>query len=100
MTIDCIRAPLSRPSAFCKVAFLQVMASGFIAESTPETRTTYEIGFKERIRVNVADPNDGRCLVTNALNTAPVQYCHCIPRRVMNDENLVCVYNPPVYSEF
>ena len=43
-----------------------------------------------RKRVRDVDPNGGRCLVENSISL--IEYCHCIPRRKMNDDKLVCVY--------
>jgi hypothetical protein len=44
----------------------------------------------DKRRVIEADPNGGRCLVTNY--TFTLQYCHCIARKKYHDEKLVSVY--------
>lgn len=60
--------------------------------TTPESRQNYIMGITEisKKRVRDADPNGGRCLVENTIHA--VDYCHCIPRKYMNEEKIVCVY--------
>lgn len=57
--------------------------------STLESLQKYDMEITETVmnRVRDADPNEGRCLVTNA--TIPIDYCRCIS---MKEEKIVCVY--------
>jgi len=44
---------------------------------------------EEKNNVLNADPNGGRCLVTNTKSS--LEYCHCIPKRVsMRENETVC----------
>ena len=60
--------------------------------STPSGRSNYLVSFseKDKQRVNNADPNGGLCLVTNG--QFPIEYCHCIPRAIINNPEIVCAY--------
>lgn len=50
-----------------------------------------DMGITEIVKENVrfTDPNGGPCLVTNT--DLAVDYCHCVPRKIMNDERIVCL---------
>ena len=63
-------------------------------EMTPEANPAYEVGISRmaKIRALRADPNEGRCLVTNTQFS--IQLCHCIGRSWMQDSNIVSVYLP------
>ena len=54
-----------------------------------EESSPYSIQIADFVRDNVvaADPNKGRCLVTNGSN--PIQLCHCISRMGINDDHMV-----------
>ena len=59
-----------------------------------ESHPNYDRGISKMAKKNArnADPNEGHCLVTNSNNTIGVEYCHCILRRIMKEEGIVCVY--------
>jgi hypothetical protein len=44
---------------------------------------------KEEVRN--ADPNGGLCLITST--KAALNYCHCIPKNMMQANGIVCVYS-------
>ena len=57
----------------------------------PSTRPCYEtssLAKEGKERILEADPNGGRCLVTNAKNA--LNYCHCIAKIHMKNKDLVC----------
>lgn len=58
-------------------------------ETSPGSRLNYSIQVADFVRDNVmaADPNEGRCLITN--NPSPTQLCHCVSRVAMNDDHMV-----------
>lgn len=60
--------------------------------TTPESHQNYDMEIPEMAKESVrdADPNGGRCLVTNTMTPLAIHYCRCIPRRFMNDEKIVC----------
>jgi hypothetical protein len=66
-------------------------------ETTPTSRQNYGISLPDYARRNVmaADPNEGRCLVTN--RPLPTQLCHCIWRKAMDDDNLVRLHRSCPY---
>jgi hypothetical protein len=62
--------------------------------TTPVSRPSYEsatLGDLKQ-RVKNADPNNGRCLVTNFSDSWSVNFCHCIARKFMKNNDLVSVY--------
>ena len=65
-------------------------------ETSPDSCLNYSIGIADFVRDNVvaADPNKGHCLITNC--ASPVQLCHSISRKTMDDDHLVC-YRGPQY---
>lgn len=67
--------------------------------TTPESRPHYDTGTSEKTRRHVreAAPSNGRCLVTNFQSTTGVEYCHCVPKRYMQDDEIVCVYSIMYY---
>jgi hypothetical protein len=66
-------------------------------ETTPTSRQNYVVSMPDFVRDNTlaADPNEGRCLVTN--NHNPTQLCHCVWRKAMDDDSLVRLYRSPVF---
>jgi hypothetical protein len=68
--------------------------TGLTDHPTPTHRPNYAIlyGEKEKKRVQASDPNKGRCLIENRGQTFGINYCHCIPRKEMNNDKLVSVY--------
>ena len=68
----------------------------FIERATPLGRPLYslQLSKEDKNRVRDADPNGGRCLITNSRYS--INYCHCIPKTIMNDENIVSGYR--IYS--
>ena len=55
-------------------------------DTTPLTK-------QDKKRVLNADPNGGRCLITNAIS--PKSYCYCIPRHFMKKKRYcTCLYFP------
>lgn len=74
-----------------------VMLRNFMADriTTPSelARLDYDMSSlsqRDRDRVLEADPNGGRCLVTNS--ELALNFCHCIPRSTMKQEEIVRVY--------
>ena len=61
---------------------LQAMVTDGV--TSPQSRPMYDMGITRK-KVQEVDPNRGHCLVTNASTTLAVDYCHCIPRKFMND---------------
>ena len=62
--------------------------------TTPESRVTYSSGGISntvRDRVRAVDPNGNRCLLQNVAENCSVEFCHCIPRSDMQNEELVRV---------
>jgi hypothetical protein len=64
----------------------------FVRGSTPSARPLYSTTFSDldKERVLKADPNEGLCLLTNY--DFSTDFCHCIPKNVMNDDEMVRVY--------
>ena len=58
-------------------------------DTTPLTK-------QDKKRVLNADPNGGRCLITNAIS--PKSYCYCIPRHFMRKKDIVRVYIFPTLN--
>ena len=60
--------------------------------TTLPSHQNYNIAISKSTKKRVwdVDPNGGCCLVENT--TRSVEYCHCIPRRIMKERNIVCVY--------
>ncbi|KAF8637443.1 hypothetical protein AX17_002808 [Amanita inopinata Kibby_2008] len=42
-----------------------------------------------KIRVRTVDPNGGRCLIENCAKYRAVQFVHCFPKRLQNDDKLL-----------
>jgi hypothetical protein len=59
-------------------------------EITPSLYSVTTLDENDKERVRNADPNGGRCLISNAIS--PINYCHCIPRHIMNEKETVRVY--------
>lgn len=53
-------------------------------KSTPSSRIPRQQGVSEQAKINVraVDPNEGRCLVENCVETRAVDFAHCFPRRM------------------
>jgi hypothetical protein len=61
--------------------------------TTPEACQLYDFAKPNentKKRVLKADPNGGRCLITN--KDDPMNFCHCIPRKMMKETDIVRVY--------
>lgn len=73
--------------------------SGLTYYTTPTRRQNYlaSFGETEKRRVRDADPNAGRCLISNRESTTGIQFIHCIPRHAMNNDDMVCVYKPSLF---
>lgn len=67
---------------------LEVMGSEF---TTPEHRPNYDmrISSDTKKRVQRSSPSGVRCLITNGRHS--VEYCHCIPRRILKENEVVCL---------
>jgi hypothetical protein len=63
-----------------------------VINSTPEANPDYDrkISDNAKQRVRDVDPNDSRCLVLNS--EFGVQFCHCISRKHMKSEDIVCAF--------
>lgn len=60
---------------------------------TPPGRPLYhssQLSVQDKERVRGADPNGGRCLITNSIC---INYCHCVPKHMMSKRAIVSVYS-------
>lgn len=65
-----------------------------IADTTPSQRIgrNQPLSKHAKNRVMKADPNHGRCLVTNCAPDLAVEFAHCVPRSLAANIDLVCAY--------
>ena len=66
--------------------------------STPTDQQDYDyssLSISDKDRVRNADPNEGHCLLTNALN--PLNFCHCIPRKNLQEKDIVRAFRIHYY---
>lgn len=79
---------------------MELRANADGGATTPSARLDYDqspLSILDKERVLKADRNGGRCLITNALT--PLNYCHCISRRTMKEENVVrALESTTIYS--
>jgi hypothetical protein len=74
----------------------QAMApSEEVTWATPEP---YVITNETKEKVRDADPNKGRCLVTNFLCLRSIEYSPCLPWRLSQETEIVRVLSTNIYS--
>jgi hypothetical protein len=73
---------------------LQVMGSEF---TTPPSRPNYEMRIAESVKdkVRLAGPIGDSCLITKGSHS--VDFCHCIPRRILKEPEIVCLSTVSIY---
>ena len=81
--------PISNPIFHFSIPTF-ILSNMSAAPTTPESHGNYHCGISKADREKIwnADPNDGCCLIQDFVDG--VVHCHCIPRRHMQDEDLVC----------
>lgn len=64
-----------------------------IPNTTPDSRTAYSVQVEKRAKTRVlsVDPHGGRCLIENCAATRSVDFCHCFPRYLAQENDLVRV---------
>ena len=58
-------------------------------DTSPYSRSNLSyLDLDQKRRCKDADPNKGRCLLENQIES--IEFCHCIPRKFIDDDELVC----------
>ena len=69
------------------------LAVGAAEPTTPKNHPNYSQkvshDIKQRVRLATSSLNGSRCLITNGGHS--VEYCHCVPRRALKEEDVVCL---------